>query len=279
MTVGIIRSGNATSLSTTTKVEITPTAGLFMPSDAKALLAVNPRIATVLTTTVQSVGAKLDVESTDVRNLTPFEVLFPPIGAPLGTVGNTFTGNEEYKINAPLQGGENLKAYASAIVTNTQEPVAMVYFTVSNDNRDLIHPLTRQMMVQQHAKMSVRTSSGIARNTDVAGTKYSFSGGRRITELIGEFLPGTVAANDALIGSIKFTSSEFVDSIPQELPLLPFSYGLGVTGSVLIPGVSRQKVNIPVKPGQVNIQDYLNCSLLPAAQTAPHYFIDGVIYE
>jgi len=279
MTVGVIRTGTSAAIGTgVTKTKISPTSGLFMPADGKALLTIKPMATVLLTTTVQTVAVRCDVESADVRNLGPFEVLMAPFGDSL-TAGSPFIGMEEYKFNAPLFGGEALNVYATALVANTADPEAMAYVTVSNDGRDLIHPLTHQMMTQRHAKLGTATAAGIVEDTDIAGTKYSFSGGKRIIELFGEHIPGTVAANDALLGGIKYTSSEFVDSIPQELPLYPWAYGVGATGSILIPGVSRQKVNIPVKPGQVNIQDYFNAGVLPAAATAPHYFVDGVIYE
>ncbi|MCG2735131.1 MAG: hypothetical protein L6282_01930 [Candidatus Methanoperedenaceae archaeon] len=273
MTVGIIRTGNSTSIGVvTTKTLISPSSGLFMPSDAKALLAVKPVLASALRTTVESTSVRLDIESADIKGMSPFEVLFAPVGAGLGITFSTFSGKSpEYRINAALGGGDSVNVYGTALVNNsTTAPEAMAYIVVSNDARDL------QGQIQKHAKLGTMTTAGVTTDTDVAGTKYSFSGGRRITELIGLFHPVVIAANDALVGGIKYTSSEFVDSIPQELPLFPFMFGLGATGSVLIPGVSRQRVNIPVKSGQVNIQDYLNCGLLPASAGK---FIDGVIYE
>ncbi|MCJ7769269.1 MAG: hypothetical protein MUO92_02185 [Dehalococcoidales bacterium] len=273
MTVGVIRTGTSVALAGVTKTLISPSSGLFMPSDAKKIISVKPIMASIKSTTLESQTAKLDVESSDVRNLTPFEVLFAPIGAVLGATANTFTGMEEYNINASLTGGEALNVFATGLVTNTYEPETMAYFIVSNDLRD------HASMPQLHAKLGTLTVAGIAVDTDVAGTKYSFSGGRRITELFGlAHYKTLVDATDGLIGGIKYTSSEFIDSIPQELPLYPMTYGVGATGSALIPGVSRQKVNIPVKPGQVNIQDYLNCGLLPSTATSTN-FIDGVIYE
>ena len=273
MTVGIIRTGTSTSVGVvTTKTLLSPSSGLFMPSDAKALLAVKPVLASALRTTLESTSVRLDIESADINGMSPFEVLFAPVGAGIGITFGVFGGiTPEYRINARLAGGDSLNIYGTPLVNNsTTAPEAMAYVVVSNDQRDL------QGQIQKHAKLGTMTDAGVTADTDVAGTKYSFSGGRRITELIGLFHPITTAANGALVGGIKYTSSEFVDSIPQELPLYPFMFGLGATGSILIPGVSRQLVDIPVKPGQVNIQDYLNCGLLPASAGK---FIDGVMYE
>lgn len=272
MTVGVIRTGNSTGIGTgTTKTEISPSAGLFMPSDGRALLAVKPTMALLTATISESVSARLDVESADVRNMTPYEVLFAPIGLPLNG-GASFTGMETWEINAPLQGGEALHLYATALVANTVAPEAMAFVIVSNDMRDLMGK------TQRHAKLGTFTGTGTTADTDVAGTKYSFSGGRQIVELFGEFHPKANVTGNFFIGEIKYTSSEFVDSIPQTLPLYPMTLsGSGATQGYLIPGVSRQKVLIPVKPGQVNIQDYLNFG--GVITTNAGSFIDGVVYE
>jgi len=270
MTVGVIRSGNSASLGTgTTKTSI---GNIYFPNDARALLSVKPVMANITPTAAQYCAARLDVESSDIRNMLPFEVLFAPIGSGLGVTYNTLTGMDTWGIGAPLTGGESITAHGTSLANNTVAPEAAAYYVVSNNPQDLNFP-------QRHAKLGTVTAAGaLATGTDAdkAGTKYSFSGGRRIVELFGSFLPKTIAAGDALVGGIKFTSSEFVDNYPFELPLYPWSFGLGSTGSILIPGVSRQKVDIPLKPGQVNVQDYLNCGLLAA--TAGD-FIDGVVYE
>lgn len=272
MTTGVIRSGNSTSLGTgTTKTLLGGTAGatVYMPGDAKAILGVYPVIAEITMTTVQSVSARLDLESGDPINIMPYEVMFPPIGAILGATANTLTGRPRWDLGVPLQGGEGINCYGTALVANAVAPEAAAYMFITNRRDDLKFP-------QRHAKMGTVTSAGTTADTDVAGTKYSFSGGRRLVELYGAVLPVTIAAGDAMVGGIKFTSSEFVDSTPQELPLYPFSFGLGATGSILIPDVSRLSVDIPLKGGTVNIQDYLNCGILPASAAK---FISGVVYE
>lgn len=275
MTTGVIRTGNSTGIGTgTTKTEISPTAGLFMPSDGKVLLAVKTSLGSILATADQTISARLDVESADIRNMTPYEVLFAPLGSidAIGSYGGTgfrFNGQETYKINAPLTGGEALHAYATALVANsTTAPEAQAFFIVSNDMRSMSAP-------HLHAKLGTFTASGNTADTDVAGTKYSFSGGRAIVELFGEFHPLAAAAADMVIGEIKYSSSEYVDSMPVTLPLIPMSTGLGSTVGWLIPGISRQEVYVPVKPGQVNIQDYFNFG---GALGAQGDFIDGVMY-
>lgn len=278
MTVGIIRTGNAASLGAagTTKTLISPSSGLFMPSDAKALLSVKASISKASMTAAETIAARLDIESSDVRNMSPYEVLFAPVLSSLAASVTAMSSNEDYDINAPLQGGEALSLYGTCLVAQTIAPQAQAWVIVSNNMQDLVHPLTRSMKPQVHSKLGTFTNSGVTADTDVAGTKYSFSGGRRITDLIGFFAPLAVNTADYMIGEIKFTSSEFVDSIPQSLPLEPLVHGSGLSSlTYLSKGVARQKVDIPVKPGQVNIQDYMNFG---GVVTATGNFIDGVMY-
>ncbi len=273
MTVGLIRTGNAAALGTgTTKTKISPDAGLFLPGSGRVLLGIKPTMAVGTVTINQTVTAKLEVESSDVHNMTPYEVLFAPIGA-TGNIAAaaqapTFTGVEYWEINAPLTGGEAIHVYATALVANTAQPQAMAFAVVSNDIRDMMGK------ARVHAKMGTLTASGTVADTDVAGTKYNLSGGHEIVELFGLFHPKTLAASDYFIGEIKFVSSEFDNSIPQTLPLYPQTYGLA-TSSYLIPGVSRQKVRVPIGSGQVNILDYLNFGGVVATEGS---FVSGVEY-
>lgn len=271
MTTGVIRTGNSTSLGTgTTRTEITPTSGLFMPDDAKVLLDIESAMASITPTAAQSITAKLELASSSIKNLTPFNALFPITGSGLGATYNTLTKRETWEVNAPLKGGEALHVWGTALVANTVAPEAQAWITVSNDMNDLRGP-------QYHAELGTITSTGTVADTDVFGTKYSLSGPRMITQLFGAVHTKVIAAGDMVIGEIKYVSSEFMDSYDQALPLNPMSFGLGATGSYLIPGISRKNVKIPIKPNanQVNIQDALNFGGVIASAGS---FIDGVVY-
>jgi hypothetical protein len=237
-----------------------------MPSWARALLCVVPIMADITTTAAQSIMAQVDLESADCQ-VNPFQCLAAPIGSGLGATYNTLTGKEKYLVGLPLQGSENIDVYGTALVANTVAPKMGVAFIISDE----IAPFK-----QRHAKVGSATAMGTTVDTDVAGTAYQISGASRIVELMGMAGSKAIAAGDAILGMIKFTSSEFALNTPLEMPLTPSSFGLGATGSMLIPGVSRADVNVPVKSGQVTIRDYLNCNLLPAAAGM---FVDGVIYE
>ncbi|MCK5641249.1 MAG: hypothetical protein KAJ19_10640, partial [Gammaproteobacteria bacterium] len=128
---------------------------------------------------------------------------------------------------------------------------------------------------QYFAKMGTLTASGTTASTEVAGTQYQFSKGRRVTELFGALVPDTVAAADAMAGYIRYSSSEFSHVTPSKLELNPCPGGLSTIFSTKIDGVSRQKVSIPLNPGQTNIQDYLYMDLAPAAAGN---FVTGVMF-
>ncbi len=265
----MVRVGS-TIMSGVTKVQLGAKSAV-LPGDAKALKQIHTLHAAAGMTTIQSLSIKYEIESSDLKNVTPYEVLGAPTGA--GLVASTaipspFTGMEHYDVEVECRGSDQVNVYGTSLVDATIEPEALAYLFVDTN---------MPAMQQRHAKMGTMTTITGA-DADVAGTKYTFSGGSRIVELFGAVHFKTLASLDALLGGIKYTSSEFMSSLPQELPIYPFTAGVTTTNIVAhIPGVSRLKgVDIPLKPGQVAIQDYGNFNLTPA--TADSAFIDGVIY-
>ncbi len=246
-----------------------------LPGDARTLKQIHMAHAASAIATIQSLTIKYEIESSDLRSVTPFEVLGAPTGAGLATavsIPTSMTGKEFYDVETLCRGSDQVSVYGTSLVDATTEPEVMAWLLVDTE---------QPQMQQRHAKMGTITAIGAGAtvvDTDVAGTKYTFSGGSKIIELFGSIHYKTVAAGDGLLGGIKFTSSEFVSSLPQELPLYPWTSGTGSTCIVAhIPGVSRLKgVDVPLKPGQVSIQDYFNGGVLPAGSDS--MFIDGVVY-
>lgn len=259
------KTTTSTSLGTgTTRTKV---GSVTLPSWCKSILAVIPYLAEITPTTVQSISAKFELES-DSLNLKPYEILPAPIGAGLGATFNTLTGREKYLVGINTEGGEVVDCYGTALVANTVAPELKTALIIS----DKPSPFP-----QRHAKLGTLTATGTTPDTDVAGTAaYQISNAKRIVELQAILHPKTIAAGDAFLGVMKYVSSEFQLNTPVELPMYPLSFGLGATGSMHIPGTSRLDVDIPVKPGQVNIQDYLYADILMAAAGS---FISGVVYE
>ena len=262
--IGIDRA-NATSLGTSTTKTLIGGANLVLPDWAKSIVEVRPIVNIDVPTVSESVIAQLILESDDF-NIGPYEVLAAPISSCLGATVAPFVAEPEvYPVNCPVDGGQ-LKVYGKALVANTAAPVMSCSVTISS-----APPRGSQF----YAKMGTLTASGTTAATEVAGTQYQFSKGRKIVELFGALVPDTVAAADALAGYIRYSSSEFSHVTPAKLELNPCVGGLSTIFSTKIDGVSRQKVSIPLNPGQTNIQDYLYMDLAPAAAGN---FVSGVVF-
>ena len=246
---------NATSLGTGTDKTLLGGANLVLPDWAKSIVEVRPIVNIDVPTVSESVIAKLILESDDF-NIGPYEVLAAPLTSCLGATVAPFVAKPEvYPVNCPVDGGQ-LKIYGQALVANTAAPIMSCSVVISS---------APPKGPQHFAKMGTLTASGTTAGTEVAGTQYQFSKGSRITELFGSLVPDTVAAADALSGYIRYSSSEFSHVTPSKLELNPVPGGLSTIFSTKLDGVSRQKVSIPLNPGQTNIQDYLYMDVAPAA--------------
>ncbi len=257
-----------TSLGTGTAKTKLGAANVILPAWAKSILAVIPVGVIDTVTAAQSLITSCELESDDVP-INPYQVLPAPIAGLLGASGGgLFAGKaEQYAVGCPVNGGEQIAVSMTALVLNTSAPYGGAALVISN------MPAGH---AQRHAKIGTLTSTGTTASSDVAGTRYNFSGAKHIVELIGAVVPTTVAAADGILGYIKYTSNEFDQAVPLKLPVNPIAGGLGTLNISFIDGVSRAPVDVPVSPGQVNIQDYLYMGLAPG--TAGN-FVDGVIYE
>ncbi len=260
-------SGNTTLSTTGATKTLAGAANMILPSWARTILAVTPMASMDTPTAAQSVMPLCELESNDV-NIQPYQCLGAPTGAILGATGGaTHTPpNETYVVNCPVNGGEQIAAYLSSLDDNTSAPFGGVELLLSNQ------PVGAP---QRHAKVGTWTSTGTTASSDVAGTRYNFSGAKQIVELQASLGHSTVATADGVIGYAKFTSNEFDGVSEARMALNPIGGGLA-TLQVTHAYATRRKVQIPVTPGQVNIQDYIN--LIAIGNTAGA-FITGVVYE
>jgi len=257
----------STSLGTGTTKTLLGGADMALPEWARSIVAVIPIVNIDVPTVEESVIAKLILESDDFT-VGPFEVLASPAGGCIGaTVGPSISEPEKYVVNCPVPGGAKLSVYGQALVANTAAPVMSCGIIVSSE------PPTGP---QRFAKMGTLTSTGTTASTDVAGTQYAFSKGRKIVELFGIVAPAALAAADAMQGYIRFSSSEFSRSTPSKMQFNPVPGGLSTIFSTKLDGVTRLPVCIPLDKGQKNIQDYLYMDLAPAGAGS---FVSGVIIE
>lgn len=266
-----------TVIDSTTKTKM-GAADVLLPAWTRMIPAMRPTLTQDTVTTGEPVLGIAAIESGDVPIL-PFEVLPAPTGAGLGSSISTFQSKpEEYVMNVKCLGGEAISCYMTGGYNHTTEPYGGISLAIANE--EWVKMFARGLR-QRHAKIGTVTSTGTTASSDVAGTRYAFSGGDHIVELIGVAVHGTVATGDGMAGYVKYTSNEFEQSVTDvKLPLNPVNgalIGAGyIMGTTYVDGVSRVPVDIPVGRGQVNIQDYAYFGIIPAAAGR---FVDGVIYE
>jgi hypothetical protein len=260
-------SGNTTLSTTGATKALAGAANMILPSWARTILAVTPMATLDTPTAAQSVIPLCELESNDI-SIQPFQCLGAPTDAILGASGGgTYVGpNETYVVNCPVTGGEQIAAYLSSLDDNTSAPFGGVELLLSNQT--IQEP-------QRHAKVGTLTSTGTTASSDVAGTRYNFSGAKQIVELQAAVTHSTVATADGVVGYAKFTSNEFDGVSEARMAMNPIGGGLA-TLQIEMAHLTRRRVKIPVTPGQVNIQDYMNFIAIPA--TAGQ-FMTGVVYE
>lgn len=260
-------SGNTTLSTTGATKTLAGAANMILPSWARTILAVTPMASIDTPTAAESINLLCELESNDVA-VQPYQCIGSPTGAILGASGGAAhtPPNETYVVNCPVQGGEQIAAYLSTLDGNTSAPFGGVELLLSNQ------PMQSP---QRHAKTGTWTSTGTTINSDVAGTRYNFSGAHQIVELMASVTHSTVATADGVIGYAKFTSNEFDGVAEARMALNPIGGGLA-TLQVTHAYATRRKVLIPTTPGQVNIQDYTNFAAIGNTAGA---FLTGVVYE
>ncbi len=271
MVVSTVVTGSGTSLGVSTAKTLLGGAAVILPAWARTVLAVVPVSVPDASVAAQPLNTQIDVESNDV-SITPYQVLCAPTGATLqGTIAAALTPKaEKWPMNLPVSGGEQISVYGTDLFAYaTTAPYAMAALVVSSEPANRYGP-------QKHSKTGTITSLGTTANSDVAGTRYNFSGSRHITELFGIVNNIIVAAADGMLGYIKYTSNEFLGIADARLVVNPVAPGVSTSFGTLVDGVSRMPVDIPTAPGQVNVQDYANLGLIAASAGD---FISGVMYD
>lgn len=257
-----------TSLGTSTTKTKLGGASITLPAWAQALLGIRAGAVSDTPTAAESVLGLIELES-DSNYVAPFQVFTPPIASILGaTTQQVVKAPEKYPVMCPLKGGSTIDVYGTALVANTAAPYAAVELLLSD---------RPEGGIQKHAKAAAIKNQTIAATTEYAGNSIQFTGGRVIKELLGVLGPTTVAASDAGIGQVRFSSSEFEISGPMKLLLNPICGGLSTLIAPVVDGVSRVPVEMPLKGvGQTTITPYISHAIYPAAAVN---WSAGVIYE
>ena len=240
-------------------------ATLTLPAWVRSVVAIEIE-ATMLTPTVdEPFVSAVSLESDDF-NIAPFEVLAPPLTAGDATnIGSAASPKETWAVNAAVNGGDQLRVYGQALLSNTVAPYLQVSVIISSEPPGF---------TQRHSKLGTLTATGTTASTDVAGTAYTFTAGTRIVELMGVLVSGAIVVSKPFGGYIRFESSEFGAPTPLKLMLAPVQGVIG-TGASSVAKVSRSKVDVPVR-SPTTIQDYLNLALISSTAGS---FVSGIVFE
>ena len=238
---------------------------LTLPAWVRSVVAIEVSAIMLTPTVDEPFVSSVSLESDDF-NIAPFEVLAPPASAGDATnIGMQAAQTETYAVNAAVNGGDQLRVYGKALLSNSVAPYISVSVIISSEPPGF---------TQKHAKLGTLTSTGTTLNTDVAGTAYTFTAGHRLVELMGVLVSGAVVISLPFAGYLRFESSEFGAPTPLKLLLQPIQGVIG-TGATSVQKVSRAKVDVPVR-SPTTIQDYLNLSLI---STTAGSFVSGIIFE
>lgn len=271
-------ANDATVMPNSTAKTLLGGATVILPAWCKSILAVVAKSNVEVPVAGVSFLPQIDIESQDLT-LQPFQVFAPPVANIVGNASHNVAGPETYKMNAMTNGGEQISCYGTGLVATggTMTGFLGVNLIVSNQRPEM--PGQPGVLAKQRkAKTGTLTSTGTTANADVAGTRYNFSGCQHIVELQAIAANTTLVASKGLHGHVKYTSAEFDGPTEVKMDLKPTAGGIATTGNSYIDGVSRLPVDIPVLPGQgqVNIQDYGYFSNI---SSTAGYFGSGVIYE
>ena len=254
----------------TTKTQLGGTA-LVMPAWARAILAVRPMLVTETPTVDESVMAYLTLESDDFA-VQPYLALtnpIMPVGAGGGATGAAHNGEPPwYPVNCPINGGDRLKVYGTALLANTAEPLMGCQIIVSD----------KKPGAQLHSKIGALTSTGVTPSVNVVEASYTLTGGNTLKEILGFIALGVTATVDTIIGRFEFISNDLQNPTPLKLTCNPISGGVvGAGGGAAFstPGLARAKVDVPIR-SPCQFTNNLNLANTPAAAGK---FITGVLYQ
>ena len=238
---------------------------LTLPAWVRSIVAIEISAIMLTPTVDEPFVSSVSLESDDF-NVAPFEVLAPPMSAGDATnIGMQASQTETYPVNAAVNGGDQLRVYGTALLSNTVAPYISVSVIISSEPPGF---------TQKHAKLGTLPATGTPLNTDVAGTAYTFTAGHRLVGLMGVLVSGAIVASLPFAGYIRFESSEFGAPTPLKLLLQPIQGVIG-TGATSPQRVSRAMVDVPVR-SPTTIQDYLNLSLISSTAGS---FVSGIIFE
>lgn len=266
-----VKAVAATSLGTsTTKTQLTG-GSIDVPAWARRLLSVTVSLYPLTPKTQISYNAKFFLESDDFA-VNPFIALAPPGSANINTNTASILGpNEEYVVNCPVKGGEDLNIWGQMLLADGTAAVYMgAHLKFGTSGAKLpafVDPLPG---IQRHAK--VGTWTACVASGKATGTAYTITGGKRIVEVGGIVNSITTTASKPSAGEFEFTSSA-LGLRPLSWINEPVGAFIG-TGKPAIAQLTRVKdLDIPIASPCILTDTFNNVVGL-----ATDYWISQVVY-
>jgi hypothetical protein len=254
------------SLTTTAKIKLGGTqifgtgADYLLPTAARAVVAVRPKIYNVTPTTHQSVVATLKVESSDL-GMKDFEVFANPIESTLATNMQPMQDAAPwYPLMQPCNGGEKMQFYGTAQITNT----AAVYMEVDVALSDTppegyMNGAWAQGYGPVQAKVAgINYGGGPTATGTTAGSVATDAGvtiagpRKRLIGLFGIAVDTTPTASNPIAGQFTVNASE-IKINPQRWVAEPITGFLGTTTAGTLAHISAMypinlTMNAPTTP-------------------------------
>lgn len=268
--VTALLNATSTSLGTsTTKTQLNGGSNLTVPSWARSIVSVTPYYTVVTMTAQEMYFPKFTLESDDVT-VDPYIVACTPQCGGLGTTHDVHCPTPyTYPCNIPLEGGEELKLYGTAMVANTAAPE--MGCTVKISNR-----LASSLGRQRFGQVGAITATGTTADTETAGTAYTIHGAERVIGVYGVVGADTTwTASDPFTGYFRLSSSDFKVAAPLKYCHTPMPHGLGTIGTPSMDNLIIHRVSIPTNQS-TTIQDYYTNEYTVAVAGK---FASAVIFE
>jgi hypothetical protein len=232
------------SCTTTAKIKLGGTqifgtgADYLLPTAARCVVAVRPKIYNVTPTTHQSVVLTLKVESSDL-GMKDFEVFANPIESTLATNMQPYQDAAPwYPLMQPCNGGEKMQFYGTAQITNTAavyEEVDVLLSDTYPEGFDGFSRGWRPGYGPVQAKVAGINYGGGPTNTGTTAGSVATDAGvtiagpkKRLIGLFGIAVDTTPTASNPIAGQFTVNASELAIN-PQRWVTEPITGFLGTT--------------------------------------------------
>lgn len=222
-------------------------ADYLLPTAARCIVAVRPKLVLTTPTLNQAVLATLKVESADL-GMKDFEVFANPIDSGLGTNEIQFQDSAPwYPLMQPCNGGEKVQFFGTAQVANTVAPLEAVDVLLSDTwpQGFSTGPTWAPGYGPVQAKIAGinygggPTSSGTAAATPATDGGVTIAGPKkRLISLFGVIVGTTPAASKPISGQFTVNASEFAIN-PQRWNQEPITGFLGTTTAGALAHISE----------------------------------------